>query len=718
MDVHLQATEWLRTLGYDGNIPDDFKTICNHSTAFIWDQLMQNVRSRIEVQNIRNNILVQHLHNNGLSLNKMDTSQCNLIEINTYLKKEELKNDLEKINNSISEKQTINESLIRQNKLKSFSIEKSKLKIKENEEREYLLRQKLSLLEKDVQDAGNIYNFPMNPNVIVNYESVNSKDITEILQTCENKLEEKVQKLPAPIKQSSEETVNRWMMTAQKTAKKTNMFEKYLCFTEKQTSKKMKRYARSKENLPPNKINMCLFPDNDNMQIINKRNVSARRESLEMCMEENDDENFLIKLDVPKYTRYSINQTYRDETILNHTKCGLKQQPNISVEAVSDESVSKDIKDLISTCNRQSIWNIFRVLDDSLHFNISKKINFRNAQFANTKNRRQADLTTLQSLHVRTEFRIIKNNILIKTLTRRFNDRMVKMNESIRNSEYPSDIIESLTKNLQLQIEDVGLDCLLDVMKRELRTSENTSRITNSFELQKNLSDVKDKIALKRTSLIQYLEIMQDIFLAISRMRNTTSLCVRKLAAFTNDLSWCSMLQTKLNYQEMKVFEDFPSEHNRRFINTDPSLYYKDIHTNTFLCNREINDENLNKLIVILNNPFTMPETIILNILRTKLMLNALKSIKPIENNTRYNKHSLKHLQDKESYILNAIEQLHSLIASSTSKKTLSASNISQKVMDMWVEMPFTKYIPSNRVFDNKDYKTYEKEFDSFYNNL
>uniref|UniRef100_A0A6P7GMB2 Uncharacterized protein LOC114344130 n=1 Tax=Diabrotica virgifera virgifera TaxID=50390 RepID=A0A6P7GMB2_DIAVI len=382
MDGHLQAAEWLRTLGYDGDIPDDFKTICNHSTAFIWDQLMQNVRPRMEVQNIRNNILVQHLKNNGLTSNKMDTSQCNLLEINTYLKKKELENDLEKINNSISEKKTINECLIRQNKLKRFSIEKSKLKIKENEEREYLLRQKLKLLEKDVQDAGNIYNFPMNPNVIVNYESVNSKDITEILQICENKLEEKVQKLPAPVKQSSEETVNRWMMTAQKTAKKTNMFEQYLCLTEKQTAKKMKRYARSKENVPPNKINMCLFPDDDNMQVINKRNVSARQESLEMCMEENDDENFLIKLDVPKYTRYSMNLPSGDDTVLSQTKCSFKQQPNISVEAVSDESVSKDIKDLICKCNRQSVWNIFRVLDDSLHFTISKKINFRNAQFA------------------------------------------------------------------------------------------------------------------------------------------------------------------------------------------------------------------------------------------------------------------------------------------------------------------------------------------------
>uniref|UniRef100_A0A6P7FTK2 Uncharacterized protein LOC114330874 n=1 Tax=Diabrotica virgifera virgifera TaxID=50390 RepID=A0A6P7FTK2_DIAVI len=211
---------------------------------------------------------------------------------------------------------------------------------------------------------------------------------------------------------------------------------------------------------------------------------------------------------------------------------------------------------------------------------------------------------------------------------------------------------------------------------------------------------------------------MQDIFLAINRMRNTTSLCVRKLAAFTNDLSWCSMLQMKLNYQEMKIFEDFPLEHNRRFINTEPSLYYRDIHTNTFLCNREINEENLNKLIVILNNPFTMPETIILNILRTKLMLTALKSIKPVENKAHYNKYSLKQLQDKESYISNAVEQLHSVIASSTSKTSLSASNISQKVMDLWVEMPFTKYIPSNRIFDNKDYKTYEKEFDRFYNNL
>lgn len=69
-------------------------------------------------------------------------------------------------------------------------------------------------------------------------------------------------------------------------------------------------------------------------------------------------------------------------------------------------------------------------------------------------------------------------------------------------------------------------------------------------------------------SINQYLYLSQEILTSITRTREETVSCVRKLGPFANDMTWSTPLARNLSSQELKVFENFPLEYNRRFIYT------------------------------------------------------------------------------------------------------------------------------------------------------
>lgn len=69
-------------------------------------------------------------------------------------------------------------------------------------------------------------------------------------------------------------------------------------------------------------------------------------------------------------------------------------------------------------------------------------------------------------------------------------------------------------------------------------------------------------------SINQYLQLSQEVLRSVTRTREETMACVRKLGPFVNDSAWSTPLTQNLHAQEMKVFENFPLEYNRRFTYT------------------------------------------------------------------------------------------------------------------------------------------------------
>ncbi|KAJ8978969.1 hypothetical protein NQ317_001441 [Molorchus minor] len=149
MDKHQQIIDWLRLMGFDSEIPESLSSICNHSTAFIWDQLMQNGKPKHEVDSLRNNIIIRRLKTQPL--NKQDEFSYPIKEIDLYIKRQSLENML---------------------------IEKLKGKIKENEERKYILDKKCKMLEKSIQEAEETLTCSKNLTPVELEENPNTREIT------------------------------------------------------------------------------------------------------------------------------------------------------------------------------------------------------------------------------------------------------------------------------------------------------------------------------------------------------------------------------------------------------------------------------------------------------------------------------------------------------------------------------------------------------------
>lgn len=725
MSTHQETLEWIRKLGYDGDFPENFDKICNNSTSFIWEQLIHNVRSKIEVDNIRNNILVHNLKQKGLNHNQPDKSQRFPQDVSLYLKKRELEQSIEQINYSIAEKQTINQSLIKQNGIKQFTIEQTKLRIKENEEREFLLREKMKVLNTYVEEAADIYNFSTTCVPAEINGTHNSNDITHTLQQCKEIMEDNIKQLPLSGRNISSGAMYKPLRSAQKSCRKNNTFENYFHMTEKQTARKIKNNIPKTRVASTPKVSIRLFPE-ESYKMKTRPNklidLSTRRESLEMYVEDNDDENFLIDLNKASFVsalpdfKHSFSRFTTIQDMSGSNSLNSEVSNETLLKMMHKDSVASDITHLLHTYSRPSVWNIFKLLDDNIHFDISKKMNFQEVKVSIDDRKKSVELVKLQTLHVKTELKLIKCNIVLKQLIDKFNKKNESFHASLLNNGYSQDLVDSLQKKLQLHIENAGLDCLLREMKREINDTQN-STITDIYEFNKSLKEIKEEVASKTNDLTNYLTLIQEIFTAIHRIRNISSNCVREVAPYTYDLNWCDPLQENINSNEMKIFEQFPVEYNRKFTNTDPSLYYRDYATDKYLLNQEIDNENIHMLSSILGSPFSPPEKVIFNILCSKLKFKALKNITPVVNRTPSTKYSLKDLQTKEC-TMEAVEQLNKLIYSSTSKKTLAAADVSTKVMNMWSEMHFSQFISPKIMVDGKDYQYFENIYESYLSRL
>ncbi|XP_056633695.1 uncharacterized protein LOC130443200 [Diorhabda sublineata] len=725
MSTHQETLEWIRKLGYDGNFPENFDKICNSSTSFIWDQLIHNVKSKIEVDNIRNNILVNHLKQKGVNENQTDKSQCFPKEINLYLKKRKLEQTIENMNYSIAGKQTIKQNLIKQNSIKQFTIEKTNLRIKENEEQEFLLREKMKMLDKYVEEAEDIYNLSMvcTPSEIM--ETHSSNDITHTLQQCKEMLKDSIKQLPLSGRNISSGAMYKPLPSAQKTAKKNNTFENYFCMTEKKTANKIKNHIPKTRVASTPKVSIRLFPE-DGYKMKTRQNklidLSTRRESLEMYVEDNDDENFLVDLNKASFVstlpdfKHSFSRFTTIQDMSGSNTINSEVSNETLLKMIHKDSVGSEITHLLHKYSRPSIWNIFKFLDDNIHFDISKKMNFQEIKMSSDDKKKSVELLKLQTLHVATELKLIKSNFVLKLLIDKFNKKNESFYASLHHKGYSQDLVDSLQKKLQLHIENVGLDSLLAEMKREINDTQNSS-FSDIHELNKSLRCIKEEVTTKINDLTSYLTLIQEIFTGIHRIRNNSINCVREVAPFTNDLNWCDPLQDNINSNELKIFERFPLEYNRKFINTDPTLNYRDYDTDKYLLNQGIDNEKLDMLSSILGSPFSPPEKVIHNILCSKMKFNILKNMTSVANRTPSKIYSLKELRSKEC-TLEAAEQLNKLIFSSTSNKTLLAADVSTKVMNMWSEMHFGQFISPKIKVDGQDYQHFEKIYESYLSRL
>nr|XP_023029605.1 uncharacterized protein LOC111517630 [Leptinotarsa decemlineata] len=735
MERNLEIINWLRKMGYDGEIPETLGNLSNNSTSFIWDQLLENAKPRQQVADIRNNILIHRL--NSKPLDKQGDFTFPVKEIDLYLKKSSLEDKSKTKQFLLDEKKTLDHDLYQKIKLKCITMEKLKAKIKENEEREFLLQKKLMLLEKDVQQAEDMLNFLGNLTPVELDVKPNTIEITQTLEECAEKLEELLHKYPIPTKKLANHEASKACYSSQKSTAYPSVLEKYLTLTEKKTSKHLISARKvfpshNKENIALNKVTKCLFAEEEEPKRNKPQEIRSNpRESLGLLPDSCFGDYFMMGDLVSSENPFSPSlQTLQrvdlnSPLLMNRTRNDFKgKEQDLKKEFLDrlygSEVVTERLSELIHKNNRSIVWNTFQSLDDNLHLDIGKYLVLESSKKANHKGIDSDDISKLQFLHVQTELQILKHNAISKHLAQNIEKKKANVYVSITSKGFSVDKTEDIKRSFEQHFEDASLEATLSAMKREIGNAKNAKDKIDLQLVSRKLSQTKENIGLKISSIQEFIDLIGDILTSIDHTRDTAIACVRKLIPFIGDMEWSTTLKENVCSGEIRTFENFPLEFNRRCIHTESTspIYYRDLCTDNLAADLEIDDGNLCMLTEILESPFSFPETIVLNILRAKLKLDVLKSTKYPSKSASFKRYSFEELHHQESYINFALDRFNSLIHSSSSEKTLSSAEVAKKVMDLWLEMPFKDFIPSTRMVEEKNYTFYENKFDSFYNNL
>nr|CAI5819263.1 unnamed protein product [Callosobruchus analis] len=668
-DQHKNLEKWFREMGYMGEMPESFTTICNSSTSFIWDQLQANTNS--------------------------DDYQYPIKEISLYRKKLALENKIKLLKCNIKEKEKKVADVSKANKLQRIAIEKLDSKIQRNEEKELLLRKKCNMLEESISEAQETLSTVKRLTPVEPEENPDTIAIKETLQACSKKLEASLKKVPAPANINKNTTTLSLIKSAKKLQTPRMNLESCFALSERKCLWKSARRQHNDIENDCNILNMPkrLFPvaeddknddPNNSLGIINIDNYNLTGPLIQISPS-NLDAKSILPFNLP-----SMDNSLVLRSLL---KPGGSNKP--AVVLCEDPAVKKDLDKLLHNHNRTVIWNVFQGIENDIHNKIMRKLSEGFTQQDSQENYRD-DLAQLHFIHIQTELQHLNNTMALKKLEFRVKQRKDELCNMLSKTEFSERRKEQLLAAFDAQLEYIGLEAKLQVLKNELHSAKQLE-VDRQQLLQTGIEQVKKNIA---------------------QTMKTTYNCVEELLPYIEDMSWCDLLTKKLNHEELRIFQQFPYGYNRKCSNTNPSVYYRNLCTSAFPEDVELDTETMYMFAEILQSPFSPPEAILRNILQTKQKLDSWRTIDDAVKIPQFQQHTLESLEKQESYVQCALDKLHHLLTSPMSQQTLSATELARKSLEIWLEMPFKDLCVSKNIVHGKDYLYYKKQYDSFYNNL
>lgn len=78
---------------------------------------------------------------------------------------------------------------------------------------------------------------------------------------------------------------------------------------------------------------------------------------------------------------------------------------------------------------------------------------------------------------------------------------------------------------------------------------------------------------------------------------------------------------------------------------------------------------------------------------------------------------TLRQLKETENHMEKPLQNFNRLIENDASRMTSSLGKLKEMV-DIWLEMPFGRYISKNRLVNQYNFEFYERQYDYYYNQL
>lgn len=78
---------------------------------------------------------------------------------------------------------------------------------------------------------------------------------------------------------------------------------------------------------------------------------------------------------------------------------------------------------------------------------------------------------------------------------------------------------------------------------------------------------------------------------------------------------------------------------------------------------------------------------------------------------------AVQELKEREGYMEKALERLNRFIQRDGGNLTVHLKKLEEQ-LNIWMEMPFGKYLSKDRLVNQENYEFYEKQYDYYYNQL
>ncbi|CAH1974928.1 unnamed protein product [Acanthoscelides obtectus] len=587
-------------------------------------------------------------------------------------------------------------------------------KIRKNEEKELLLRKKCIMLEENIAQAQETLSTVKGLTPVEPDENPDTSSIKETLQACSKKLESSLKQIPAPTN-NIKNTTNMLLMRSGKKPQTPKMnLETCFALSERQSvwrsARKLSSHGKEDNrniiNLPKQ-----LFPVVENK---NGGSNDSMNESLGIVNIENYDFNSGDTMH-EKY-KSTPNLAVEQSAVLHSLKPSVTVKPADIVS--KNEVVKGDLKKLLQTHNSATIWNVFQGIENDIHSTIMRKLSAGfTLEYSHEKYR--DDLAQLHFIHIQTELQHLNNKMALKKLEHSVKQRKEELCTMLSQTELSNRKFEQLLATFDAHVENIALEAKLQVLNNEIHSAKQLEGDDKQLQLlPAEVKQVKKDIVIKMNNIEHYIQLMGNVFQHKAQIIKKASSRVKELLPYFEDMSWCDRLTKNLNHLELETFQQYPYGYNRRCTNTNPSLYYKDLCTSYVPEDLELDSETMYMFAEILESPFSTPEAVLLNIIKSKRQLESLKAIRDRVQIPQFEHHTLESLEKQSSYIEYALDKLHHLLTSRLWQQTHSMAETARESFDIWLEMPFKELFVSKSLVDGKDYMYYKKQYDDFFNHL
>ncbi|KRT83455.1 hypothetical protein AMK59_3310 [Oryctes borbonicus] len=410
-----------------------------------------------------------------------------------------------------------------------------------------------------------------------------------------------------------------------------------------------------------------------------------------------------------------------DSSVEYHSQCvEFKKEIVSDVQCLEDKELLKDLQAILYNNDSQSILNVIVNDVDILKTKLLNVITTKAVLEKIPEKDDEVDsVMEVQAKQIENELYSLKYSKEIRRLKSSIKSREKSIDACLKKMDIePSRILEIRELHL-LQRKQICLEAFCDCTKRLIIDGRLVKDARRQLrDINANIAKLQDKWVDKLRNINYKFELYKKMYKTMLFYREETKMIVKKLSQFTTDLNWTLPLTHNLHSKEIEIFMEFPLEYNRRINTSDGPLYIRDIMRDVSVDVEKINSNTLHTLLLLIDCPYSAPETLFYSLWEKKMKLHIQKSLQKTVKVFDCKTYTLDELEKRESFVNYAIEKFSELKRKDSTKSGNEDVSTIRELSRLWLEYPFVDYVSENRFYEGKNVKHYQNVYNKLFDLL